>query len=146
MVYDLTSFEAYFNQFKDQYGIKSVVVGGYDELIKLQNSQIQYKVLVVEIPDESDNLDERITFETRIAVLDMWGTHRRDSEYKTAITACRDSLKLVLDAMANDNVNIYYRPDSRAIEYVTRNQIISGDALFGAICTNVSFTSAKPCV
>jgi len=145
MVYDLASFETYFNGFINQFGIRSVVIGGYDELIKLQSSTAAYPVLVIETPTESDDLDIYITFETRIAVLNKWGSSKLNSEYKADLTACRNTLKMVLDYMSNDTNKIIYRPTRREIEYIDRNQMISGDALFGAICTNVSFTSNQPC-
>lgn len=146
MVYDLASFEAYFQDFKNQFGILDVIVGGYAEVIRLQNSVVKYPLLFVEMPDETRDFNrEQITFKTKLVIFDKWGVNKKTTAYKTDLDACRTKLLSVLDAMQADTENIFFSPATIELSIIEREQIVSGDALFGAIADNISFISNNPC-
>lgn len=146
MVYDIATFDAYFKAFKDQLGIADVVVGGYAELIKLQNSAVKYPVLVAELPDDSEEVATgKITWKTKLVILDKWGANKRTETYRADLNNCRNILRMLLETMRADTSNIFFNPDRFEIQLIERDQLISGDALFGAISENISFISNNPC-
>jgi hypothetical protein len=145
MIHDLPTFEQYFTQFKGKFGIKAVVVGGYNELIQLQSSQLAYPVLVLETPEFDEDADGYFGFQTRIAVLEKWATTRKTSEYKTLLNECREAVKQVCESMRTDRTKLVYRPFKTHYEFIERGQMVNADALFGAIAPEVEFISFKSC-
>ena len=145
MIYDLQSFESYFTAFKDRFGINTVVTGGYNELIALQNNAVVYPVLVAETPELTEDIDGYFTFLTRIAVLLNGASAMPTPEYKTKLNESRLTLSQILKAIHADSANVVFRPYEIKYEFIERGQVISSDTLFGCIALDISIKSQNPC-
>ncbi len=146
MVYDLQSFEDFFNQFVGQFGIKYVLFGGYTELILEQANKIDYPCLMVEVPRIIEDNDGYIKFITRIYVLDKGGNTVEITDYKSRLNDCKICIDKILQFMHMHSFeNIQYNPFKKEFEFIEKHQVISADDLFGCVIHDLEFTSSKPC-
>ena len=139
MIHDLLSFEAYFvDKFTQQHGIKTVIVGGYEEILELQNSSIRYPLLFVERPTETLGIDGDSVFQTRLLTLINGGNLPR-KQYKNNLNEMRKTLLTVLKDM---ETNFPLVRKNAHLEYKER---YSGDDLHGAM-VNISLNGDFMCL